>query len=190
MLASKYSPTTLMKLGSIHTFFCHNVLKCTHCVHNTMLHFFCTFYFVRGQKVMGNSNQSISWPPLEPVHGTPRNKTREFQSSGSEFFPNWREAKHHMQVTVNTREEVIVQVLRGYSFFITGIKSCVISSISSLANRLDTSPEASTFFMYSRNDPSLISLSVNMKVIPFPFCPAVRYNSFRSSRRLFVLQVL
>ena len=44
----------------------------------------------------------------------------------------------------------------------------MISSISSLAKRLGTSPEERTLFMYSRNDSSLISLSVKMKVTPFP----------------------
>jgi len=52
---------------------------------------------------------------------------------------------------------------------------------------LHTSPELRTLFIYSRNPSSLISLSVNMKVMPLPSQPAVRYRNFRSSIRLLTL---
>lgn len=47
-----------------------------------------------------------------------------------------------------------------------------------------TTPEDRTLFKYSRNPSSLISLSVKMKVIPLPCCPATRYRYLRSSSRL------
>lgn len=50
-----------------------------------------------------------------------------------------------------------------------------------------TSPEDSRLFTYSKNDSSFISLSVKMKVIPCPSCPAVLYNTFKSSARLVTL---
>ena len=50
-----------------------------------------------------------------------------------------------------------------------------------------TSPELRTLFMYSRNPSSLISLSVNINVMPLPSQPAVRYRNFRSSIRLITL---
>lgn len=53
-----------------------------------------------------------------------------------------------------------------------------------------TSPDDRTLFMYSRKDSSLISLSVNMKLMPFPCWPAVLYSPFRSSIRLAVLYEL
>lgn len=54
-------------------------------------------------------------------------------------------------------------------------------------NRVPTSPDDRTLFIYSKNDSSLISLSVKMKVTPLPCWPAVRYRPFRSSIRLAVL---
>ena len=53
-----------------------------------------------------------------------------------------------------------------------------------------TSPDDNTLFMYSRKDSSLISLSVKMKLMPFPCWPAVLYRPFRSSIRLAVLYEL
>lgn len=53
-----------------------------------------------------------------------------------------------------------------------------------------TSPDDRTLFMYSRKDSSLISLSVKMKLMPFPCWPAVRYKPFKSSIRLAVLYEL
>lgn len=50
-----------------------------------------------------------------------------------------------------------------------------------------TSPDERTLFMYSRKDSSLISLSVKIKLMPLPCCPAVLYKPFRSSIRLAVL---
>jgi len=50
-----------------------------------------------------------------------------------------------------------------------------------------TSPDDKTLFIYSKNDSSLISLSVKIKVMPLPCRPAVLYNVFRSSIRFDVL---
>lgn len=47
-----------------------------------------------------------------------------------------------------------------------------------------TIPEERTLLRYSRKASSLISWSVKMNVIPFPWAPAVRYRYLRSSRRL------
>ena len=52
--------------------------------------------------------------------------------------------------------------------------TCVISSISSLANRPPTSPVDKMLFIYSRKLSSLISLSVKRKEIPSPLWPAFR----------------
>lgn len=54
-------------------------------------------------------------------------------------------------------------------------------------NWAPTSPDDRTLFMYSKNDSSLISLSVKMKVTPLPCWPAVLYRAFRSSIRFAVL---
>lgn len=53
-----------------------------------------------------------------------------------------------------------------------------------------TSPEERTLLRYSRKASSFISLSVKMKVMPCPSAPAVLYNTFRSSMKLFMLYVL
>ena len=48
-------------------------------------------------------------------------------------------------------------------------------------------PEASTLLMYSRKVSSLMSWSVKMNAVPFPWTPHLRYNTFRSSSMLFEL---
>jgi hypothetical protein len=77
----------------------------------------------------------------------------------------------------------------GNSRFIGPMSSFVISSISSLANRLLTSPVDSTLFMNSRKPSSLISLSVNKNVTPLPCTPDVLYSCFRSSIKFWLLYV-
>jgi len=62
-----------------------------------------------------------------------------------------------------------------------------LSEIKLLFQNIQTSPEDKILFIYSRKPSSLISLSVNRKVIPVPWCPAVRYKYFRSSSRLVTL---
>lgn len=72
----------------------------------------------------------------------------------------------------------------------TGMSSDWISSISSFGNKLAISPELRMLFKLSRNVSSLISLSVNMKVMPLPSNPATRYKYFMSSIKLPMLYVL
>lgn len=48
-------------------------------------------------------------------------------------------------------------------------------------------PEESTLLRYSRKASSFTSWSVKMNVVPLPWIPHVRYNTFRSSSKLAVL---
>lgn len=56
-------------------------------------------------------------------------------------------------------------------------------TINALLIEIRTSPELRMLLIYSRNPSSLISLSLNMKVIPLPSPPAVRYKNLRSSTK-------
>lgn len=91
----------------------------------------------------------------------------------------------------------------GFSRFIVGVSSEIISCCSSLVNRFEITPEKLLGFFfklvqkslpedkmllrYSRNPSSLISKSVKMKVVPLPWTPQDRYNNFKSSRKFATL---
>mmetsp|Transcript_785 Transcript_785/g.2044 ORF Transcript_785/g.2044 Transcript_785/m.2044 type:complete len:263 (+) Transcript_785:4425-5213(+) len=59
-----------------------------------------------------------------------------------------------------------------------------ITSTSSRGNKFGSSPVFRKMLMYSKNDSSLISLSVKMKVAPRPVTPACLYRGLKSSSKL------
>lgn len=70
------------------TALCYAIVYDTHCLYHLFLHLRSTVNVELRQEVVGNGNQRILWPALEPVHGTARNQSRELQWSCTEFFSN------------------------------------------------------------------------------------------------------
>lgn len=81
----------------------------------------------------------------------------------------------------------LFRVLFGFSLFIIGVSSCMISAWSSFVNRFEITPDDKILLRYSKKASSLISKSVKMNVVPFPWQPHDLYSTFRSSRKLPIL---
>ena len=64
--------------------------------------------------------------------------------------------------------------LFGFSLFITGVTSWMISACSSFVKRFEITPDDKMLFKYSRNPSSLMSKSVKIKVVPLPWQPQER----------------
>ena len=61
-----------------HTGFCNKVMKNTHGFHHLLLGLMCTDDLKLREEAMGYCNECIFRPSAEPVHGAPRDETREF----------------------------------------------------------------------------------------------------------------
>ena len=56
------------------------------------------FECLLGEEVISNSNESVSGPALEPIHGAARDQTRELERSATELLSHLRAHKttHHV----------------------------------------------------------------------------------------------
>ena len=72
----------------VNTRLCNSIVNQTHGLNDLFLDLGCAFDVEVGQEMVSYGNQSVLRPALEPVHGTPRDQTRELQGSSSELLSN------------------------------------------------------------------------------------------------------
>ena len=107
-------------------------------------------------------NQSTVQPEINP--GNFKALFLNFSPTGEKHNTTWR-----LFLTRSMKNCMTFSGVGGifeHSLFIIGINSVMISPCSSRVNKLDTNPEAKMLFTYSKKPSSLMSWSVNKKVVP------------------------